>query len=54
MEIFLQLNTTLDNSTIYENVIFNNDPQFVDPNNNRLNIPVGSPAQGAGLFMGIK
>ena len=41
-----------DNSTIYENVIFNYDPQFVDQNNNRLNIPVGSPAQGVGIVYG--
>ncbi|MBT4915683.1 MAG: hypothetical protein HON66_02540 [Formosa sp.] len=40
------------NSTTYENVIFNNDPLFLDPNNNRLTIPVGSPAQGAGIIYG--
>ena len=40
------------NSIIYENIIFNNDPQFQDPNNNRLKIPVGSPAQGTGIIYG--
>ena len=40
------------NSIIYENIIFNNDPLFQDPNNNRLKIPVGSPAQGTGIIYG--
>jgi len=39
-------------TTLYENVIFNNNPQFLDPFNNKLNIPFGSPAEGAGIFSG--
>ena len=39
-------------TTLYENVIFNNNPQFLDPFNNKLNIPFGSPAEGVGIFSG--
>ena len=39
-------------TTLYENVIFNNNPQFLDPFNNKLNIPLGSPAEGVGIFSG--
>jgi len=41
-----------NNTTLYENVIFNNDPQFLDPSSNKLNIPIGSPAGGAGTISG--
>ena len=41
-----------NNTTLYENVIFNNDPQFLDPSSNKLNIPIGSPAEGAGTISG--
>jgi hypothetical protein len=40
------------NTDIYENVIFNNDPLFLDPSKNQLNIPIGSPADGSGIFAG--
>ena len=40
------------NTDHYENVLFNNDPQFLDPSNNQLNIPIGSPAEGAGITAG--
>ena len=39
-------------TTLYENVIFNNNPQFLDTFNNKLNIPFGSPAEGVGIFSG--
>jgi len=41
-----------NNTTLYENVIFNNDPQFLDPSSNKLNIAIGSPAEGAGTISG--
>jgi len=41
-----------NNTTLYENVRFNNDPQFLDPSSNKLNIPIGSPAGGAGTISG--
>ena len=41
-----------NNTTLYENVIFNNDPQFLDPSSNKLNIPFGSPAEGTGTVSG--
>lgn len=40
------------NTDLYENIIFNNDPNFLDPNDNRLEIPNGSPADGAGIIFG--
>ena len=40
------------NTTLYEDVRFNNDPQFLDPSSNKLNIPIGSPAEGAGTISG--
>ena len=40
------------NTDIYENVIFNNDPLFLDPSKNQLNILIGSPADGSGIFAG--
>jgi len=33
-------------------VLFNNDPQFLDPSNNQLNISIGSPAEGTGITAG--
>ncbi len=40
------------NMALYENVIFNLDPEFLDPNNNKLNIPNGSPADNFGIIFG--
>ena len=40
------------NTTLYENIIFNNNPEFLDPNNNMLQIPNGSPADGFGIIFG--
>ena len=40
------------NTDHFENVIFNNDPEFLDPSKNQLNIPFGSPAEGAGISSG--
>ena len=40
------------NTEYYENVSFNNDPLFLDPSLNQLNIPLGSPAEGAGVSSG--
>ncbi len=40
------------NTNLYENVIFNDDPNFLDPNNNRLEIPNGSSADGTGVIFG--
>lgn len=39
--------------TLYENVSFNDDPEFLDPLNNKLQIPNGSPADGAAIMFGI-
>ncbi|RLD29420.1 MAG: hypothetical protein DRI75_03370 [Bacteroidetes bacterium] len=41
-----------DNVALYENVIFNEDPEFLDPNNNRLQIPNGSSADNIGIIFG--
>ena len=40
------------NTDLYENVILNQNPMFLDPNNNMLQIPNGSPADGAGIIFG--
>jgi hypothetical protein len=40
------------NTDHYENVLFNNDPQFLDPSKNQLNIPLESPAEGSGILAG--
>jgi len=40
------------NTALYENVIFNNDPEFLDPNNSMLQIPNGSSADGLGIIFG--
>ncbi len=37
---------------LYESIIRNNDPEFLDPQNNLLLIPNGSPADGAGILAG--
>ncbi len=36
----------------YENVQFNSDPEFLEPSKNQLQIPFGSPAEGAGIASG--
>ncbi len=41
-----------NNNFLYENVLFNQDPEFLDPNNNQLNIPNGSPADNFGITFG--
>lgn len=41
-----------NNSLIYENIILNADPEFLDPNTNKLNIPNGSPADNSGIIFG--
>lgn len=40
------------NTDHFENVIFNNDPEFLDPSKNQLNIRFGSAAEGAGISSG--
>ena len=40
------------NVALYENVIFNEDPEFLDPNNNMFQIPNGSPADNFGIVFG--
>ena len=42
-----------DNPALYENVIRNEDPEFLDPQNNKLQIPNGSPADGTGILFGM-
>ena len=42
-----------EDTNLYENVSFNNDPEFLDPVNNMLQIPDGSPADGAAMPFGI-
>ncbi|PTM09752.1 MAG: hypothetical protein DA407_05100 [Bacteroidetes bacterium] len=41
-----------DNNALYENVLFNDDPEFLDPYLNMLQIPNGSPADGFGIISG--
>ncbi|MCB0464034.1 MAG: hypothetical protein KDC81_15140 [Flavobacteriaceae bacterium] len=41
-----------DNAALYDNVLFNEDPEFLDPFNNKLQIPNGSPADGYGIVAG--
>ena len=43
----------LSNNTLYENVIINQDPLFLNPTENQLQIPEESPANGAGIPFGI-
>lgn len=40
------------NAALYENVIFNSDPEFLDPFNNMLQIPNGSPGDNIGIIFG--
>ena len=42
-----------NNIELYTNVIFNDDPEFLDPNANMLQIPDGSPADNTGIPFGI-
>ena len=41
-----------NNTDHYENIIFNSNPLFLDAANNKLNIPLESPANGAGALSG--
>lgn len=41
-----------DNVALYENVVFNEDPEFLEPYLNKLQIPDGSPADGFGIVAG--
>jgi len=41
-----------NNTALYDNVIFNLDPEFLDAQNNKLNIPNGSPADNLGILFG--
>jgi hypothetical protein len=41
-----------DNVALYENVVFNEDPEFLEPYLNKLQIPDGSPADGFGIVSG--
>ena len=41
-----------NNTDHYENVRFKSDPEFLEPSNNKLQIPFGSPAEGAGIASG--
>lgn len=41
-----------DNVVLYENVLFNDVPEFLDPYANKLQIPDGSPADGFGIVSG--
>ena len=41
-----------NNTTFYENVIFNLNPDFLDPQNNKLNVPINGPADNAGIVFG--
>jgi len=40
------------NTDHYENIRFNLDPEFLEPSKNQLQIPIGSPAEGAGIASG--
>lgn len=41
-----------NNASLYENVLFNEDPEFLDPYLNKLQIPNDSPADGVGVVTG--
>jgi hypothetical protein len=41
-----------DNVALYENVVFNEDPEFLEPYLNKLQIPNGSPSDGFGIVAG--
>ncbi|NQX84979.1 MAG: hypothetical protein HRT67_03605 [Flavobacteriaceae bacterium] len=45
-------NYDFNDTNIYEQVIFNEDPQFLDPFANKLQIPDNSPADGQGIVFG--
>ncbi len=49
---FTGLNYDFNNVALYENTIFNLDPDFLDAQNNKLNIPEGSPADNKGIIFG--
>ena len=42
-----------NNVALYENVLFNNDPEFLEPYLNKLQIPNDSPADGFGIVAGL-
>ena len=42
-----------NDDTYYDNLFRNNDPEFLDPQNNKLQIPDGSSADGAAILFGI-
>jgi len=41
-----------NDSTLYENIIFNENPEFLDPLLNLLQIPNNSPADGTAFIFG--
>ena len=41
-----------DNTNYYENIRVNEDPEFLDPFQNKLQIPNLSPSDGAGIISG--
>jgi len=41
-----------NNTALYENVLFNLDPEFLDAQNNKLNIPLDSAADNFGIIFG--
>ena len=51
-EFYSEAQYDFSNTDHFENVIFNNDPEFLDPFKNQLNIPFGSPAEAAGISSG--
>jgi len=51
-EFYSEAQYDFSNTDHFEYVIFNNDPEFLDPSKNQLNIPFGSPAEAAGISSG--
>ena len=51
-EFYSEAQYDFSNTDHFENVIFNYDPEFLDPSKNQLNIPFGSPAEAAGISSG--
>ena len=41
-----------NDDSLYENILFNLNPDFLDAQNNKLNIPNGSPADNVGIVFG--
>ena len=41
-----------NNTNLYENIVFNEDPEFLDATSNLLQIPNGSPADGTAILFG--